>query len=84
MDLKNNKLLLQDKESIMQLLGSIMRNPNILGNTREYPIELEDFPEPFHKVIYGTMENLYKQSGGEMSFIYPEEILSAIDRKSVV
>lgn len=80
MDLKNKKLLLQDKESIMQLLGGIMRDPSILSNTKEYPIELDDFPEPFHKTIYGAMENLYKQGGGKAEFIYPEEILALISK----
>lgn len=82
MELKNNKLALQDKDSIMYLLGGIMRNPSILSNTKEYPISLDDFPESFHKIIYGTMENLYKQTGGELTEFYPEEILRAISTTS--
>lgn len=78
----NNKLSLQDKDSILYVLGAIMREPSILGNNKEYPLSLEDFPESFHKVIYGTMENLYKQTGGEIKYFYPEEVLRSIANTS--
>lgn len=38
-----------------------MNKPDILSNTGEYSISLDDLPEKFHKLIYGAIYNLYTQ-----------------------
>lgn len=53
--------ILQDKKSIFQTFAGLMSNPDILGNTREYKLHTDDFPEAFHKIIFGVMYNLHTQ-----------------------
>lgn len=68
--------LLQDKQSIMHVFSAIIANPEILGNDREYPLVPDDFPEPFHKVIFGAMHNLYMQGAEKLSVVEIDGILS--------
>lgn len=53
--------ILQDKKSIFQVFAGLMASPEILGNTKEYKLTIEDFPETFHKIIFGAMYNLHSQ-----------------------
>lgn len=53
--------LLQDKKSIFQVLSGIIKNPEVLDNVREYRLSIDDFPESFHKIIYGAVYNLHIQ-----------------------
>lgn len=54
-------VLLQDKKAIFQLFAGLMANPDVLGNTREYKLTTDDFPESFHKIVFGAMYNLQSQ-----------------------
>lgn len=48
-----------DTSAIVQVIGCIFLNNNLLDNT-EYFFNEEDFPEEFHKVIFGAMYNLHQ------------------------
>lgn len=52
---------MQDKKSIFQLFAGLMASPDVLGNAREYKLTTDDFPESFHKIIFGAMYNLHAQ-----------------------
>lgn len=67
---------LQDKKSIMGLFAGILHDASILGNSREFPIELDDFIEPFHKMIYGAMKNLYVSGAEKIDVIDIDSMLS--------
>jgi replicative DNA helicase len=49
----------QDKMAIMQVLGSILKNPLLLADSGKYELTNDDFPEQFHKIIFATVYNLY-------------------------
>lgn len=53
--------MLVDKESIIQVLGSIIQKPSLLN---DYNVWREDFPELFHELIFATVVNL-KNNGIE-------------------
>lgn len=53
--------IIQDKKSIFQVLAGLMASPDLFGNTKEYKLSTDDFPESFHKILYGAMYNLYTQ-----------------------
>lgn len=49
----------QDKMAIMQVLGSILKNPLLLADSSKYELINDDFPEQFHKIIFAAIYNLY-------------------------
>jgi replicative DNA helicase len=55
----------QDKMAIMQVLGSILKNPLLLADSSKYELTNDDFPEKFHKIIFAAIFNL-KEDGTEI------------------
>lgn len=49
----------QDKMAIMQVLGSILKNPLLLADSSKYELTKDDFPEQFHKIVFAAIYNLY-------------------------
>ena len=50
-----------DITSIIQVIGNIYKNPRLLDNEDQYNITEEDFPDTFHKVVFGSIYNLWLQ-----------------------
>ena len=50
----------EDITSVVQVIGCVFNNPSILDNADKYPINEEDFPEQFHRIVFGTMYNLHE------------------------
>lgn len=50
----------QDKMAIMQVVGSLLKNPLLLADSSKYELTNEDFPEKFHKIIFAAIKNLYE------------------------
>ena len=48
-----------DVTSTIQVIGNIFKNPKILDNDN-YNFNEEDFPIEFHKIIFGSIYNLYQ------------------------
>ena len=48
-----------DVPAIVQVIGSVYQNPNLLDN-ESYSFTLNDFIEDFHKVIFGSSSNLHQ------------------------
>ena len=47
-----------DVGAIVQVIGSVYLNPSLLDN-ENYHFTEEDFVEPFHKIIFGSIYNLH-------------------------
>src|SRR5690606_18910347 len=69
---------MQDKKSIMFLLAGFMKNPHLLDD-KEFHVTDEDFPEKFHKLLYGAMYNLYHSGVEELTPIEIDTYLSTYD-----
>ena len=48
-----------DTASIIQVIGCIYQNPSLIDN-ENYTFNNEDFTEEFHKILFGSIYNLYK------------------------
>lgn len=48
-----------DTAAIIQVIGCVFNNAAILDDTDKYSIHEEDFIEDFHKVVFGSMYNIY-------------------------
>ena len=49
-----------DITSIMQVIGCVYNQPQLLDYTDKYSVDEEDFPDPFHKVVFGTIYKLHE------------------------
>jgi len=63
-----------DTPAIIQVIGNIYNNPNILDNEK-YKFYEEDFPNEFHKIIFGTIFNLHALGAKEININAIEDYL---------
>ena len=49
-----------DTVSIMQVIGSVYISPNLLDMTDKYVITDEDFPDEFHRIIFGAIYKIHE------------------------
>ena len=52
-----NKYL--DTSAIVQVIGNIYKDVNLLDN-ENYTFNEDDFPEEFHKILFGSIYNLHQ------------------------
>jgi len=48
-----------DTTSIIQVIGNVYNNPQLLNFTDKYHITEADFPDEFHRIAFGIIYNLY-------------------------
>lgn len=68
--------ILQDKKSIFHVLAGLMDDPKKLNDTRNYRLTIEDFPESFHRIIFGIIHNLNAQGIENISAFEVDNALS--------
>ena len=49
-----------DVTCVTQVIGNVFNNPSLLDQTDKYSINDEDFPNQFHKIVFGTLYKLYE------------------------
>lgn len=49
-----------DISSIIQVIGCVYKTPQLLDYSDKYSITEEDFPDPFHQIIFGTIFKLHE------------------------
>lgn len=62
-----------NKQAIREVLGCFLQQPNLL---REYKTSQTDFPETFHKLIFASINNLYKNGAETIDAVAIDEYLS--------
>lgn len=55
-----------DPAAITQVIGCVFNDASILDETDKYTIIEEDFPEEFHKIVFGSIYNIHL-TGSEVS-----------------
>jgi replicative DNA helicase len=66
-----------DSLSIMQVIGCIYNTPEILEYTDKYNIVDEDFPDEFHRVVFGSIYKLYELGAKTISLENISDFLSS-------
>lgn len=56
-----------DKNSILQIFGSLMKNPQLLSETDRYNLSTLDFTTKFEKYIYAAIDGLYRHGAKKIS-----------------
>ena len=64
-----------DSNAIIQVIGCLYNAPHLLEQEDKYKISEEDFPETFHKIIFGTIYKLYELGVKEISLLSMEDFL---------
>lgn len=49
-----------DTTSIVQVIGCIYKSPQLLDYDDKYTIIEDDFPNPFHRIVFGTIYKLHE------------------------
>ena len=49
-----------DITAIIQVIGNVFNNPSLLDETDKYTIIDEDFPDQFHKIVFGSIFKLHE------------------------
>lgn len=66
-----------DITSIIQVIGNVFNNPQLLEFTDKYVITEEDFPDDFHKIIFGSIYKLYELGAKEIGLENINDFLSS-------
>lgn len=74
-DLKIENEGLNPKREIFQILGCLMKKPDLLRE-KKYKIVRKDFPNMFHKSIFASIHNLVMQDAKEIDEIAIDNYLS--------
>ena len=64
-----------DTAAIIQVIGAIFMNNDLLDNN-SYTFNEEDFPEEFHKILFGTIYNLHQLGNLKVTISAIEDYLS--------
>lgn len=64
-----------DAPSTIQLIGCIYKQPQLLDNEGQYFFSENDFPNDFHKIVFGAAYNLWKMGAKNLSIKAVEDYL---------
>ena len=56
-----------DITAIMQVVGNVFKNPQILDITDKYTITEEDFPDEFHQIAFGAIYKIHELGADKVS-----------------
>mgnify|MGYP002523079639 CR=1 FL=1 len=65
-----------DSPSAIQVIGCIMQQPNLMNDDGKYFFHEEDFPNDFHRVIFGAIYNLHQMGATGITIRTIEDYLS--------
>lgn len=72
-----------DQKSIIQVIGSIYQNPNLLDE-EQYSFNEEDFPGEFHRIMFGSIYNLHALGAKVITVNTIEDYLEQREKKYAV
>lgn len=66
-----------DTNAIVQVIGNIFLNPELLDKKEKYNFIEEDFPERFHKILFGSIYNLHLLGANKIDINTIEDYLES-------
>ena len=73
---KGGRLVDLDKNTILQILGSLMKNPSILSESERYFLSPQDFTNSFERYIFAAISNLYHNGAQKINVVDIDKYLS--------
>ena len=65
-----------DTTAIMQVIGCVFNNPQLLEFTDKYTITDEDFPDEFHRVVFGAIYKVYSLGAKTITLAFLHNLLA--------
>jgi replicative DNA helicase len=65
-----------DSTSIMQVIGCVFNRPQLLDFTDKYTIVDEDFPDEFHRLVFGAIYKIHELGANEIHLETISDFLS--------
>ena len=66
-----------DVTAIMQVVGNVFRNPQILDFTDKYTITEDDFPDEFHRIAFGAVYKIHELGADRITLENIADFLSS-------
>lgn len=73
-----------DPIAVMQVIGCCFNNPHLLDLTDKYIITDEDFPDNFHKIVFGSIYKLHELGVNKISLENIIDFLSSRPKSEAV
>lgn len=72
-----------DQKAIIQVIGSIYQNPDLLDE-EQYQFNEDDFPQEFHRIMFGSIYNLHALGAKVITVNAIEDYLEQREKKFAV
>lgn len=73
-----------DPTAIIQVIGSVYNTPQLLDYTDKYVITDEDFPEQFHKIVFGAIFKLHELGAEKITLTSIADFLASRPKSEAV
>ena len=73
-----------DTTAIIQVIGCVYNNPQLLDFTDKYTITEEDFPDDFHKIAFGAIYKLYELGTKKITLENISDFLSSRPKSEAI
>lgn len=73
-----------DSAAIIQVIGNVYNNPSLLDMSDKYVITEQDFPNEFHRIVFGSLYKLYELGIKEFSLESINDFLSTRPKSEAV
>lgn len=73
-----------DPTAMIQVIGCCFNNPRLLDLTDKYTITDDDFPDDFHKIVFGTIYKLHELGAREITLENISDFLSSRPKSEAV
>ena len=73
-----------DVSAIMQVIGCVYNNPQLLDLTDKYSIVDEDFPDQFHKIVFGAIFKLHELGAQKITLSSIADFLSSRPKSEAI
>ena len=73
-----------DTTAIMQVIGSVFKNPQILDFTDKYTVVDEDFADEFHKITFGAIYKIHELGADKITLENISDFLASRPKSAAV
>lgn len=73
-----------DTTAIMQIIGCVFNNPDLLDCTDKYTIVDEDFPDEFHKIAFGAIYKIHELGAKTITLENISDFLSSRPKSAAI
>lgn len=71
---QNNSVISANKLAAIHVLAGLIKDPLLFANNN-YRFEVEDFPERFHKIVFGAIKHLAESGMEKISYLDIDQLL---------